>query len=413
MLSDRQIQAGIRTATREILLSDGAAVKGGGSLALRIRPSASGTSAAWQATWKRAGKRGSKALGSYPIVSLSEARARFVDEVQKPLLAGKDPSAIIAMVESPTVEKMFEAYLQYLRDKDTATTATSELLLLTGKYNAVDLLGRNTIAAVIEPADIAALLSKGAKRGARRTTDMQRTAMMAAFNWAMKSAHDYTRDDRTEWGIKYNPVAAVPRDTGANKARDRNLSASEMKHVWAAAPDQSGDVMRLVMATGQRVSEVMRVAGADLDLEAASWTLPARKTKGRKRAHTIPLPRQAVEIFTKLVAFHGDGYLFPARGGAKGEIIGIPSVSRGASRLQGVAPFTPRDLRRTWKSRAGEAGVDRHTRDLIQQHAMTDTGSKFYDHMDYMPKMRAAMATWEAWLDANVMPAAELEQLAA
>lgn len=398
MLSDRQIQAAIRVVTKETVLNDGAQVKGGGSLNLRIRIGTAGPTATWLATWKLAGKRASKSLGNYPIVTLMEARDRFITEVQKPLLAGKNPNAITALVDSPTVEKMFQSYIQYLRDKDTATTHTSEHLLLTGKYNAADLLGRSTIAATVEPDDIASALAKGMKRGARRTTDMQRTAMMAAFNWAMKSTHDYTQENRMDWGLKYNPVAAVPRDQAANRTLDRNLTAEEMKHVWHNAPDQTGDVMRLVMATGQRVIEVRRVAGADIDLQAKLWTMPARKTKGRKSEHLVPLTSQAVAILASLIDLYGEGYLFPARAGAAGELIGIPSISRGASRMEGIKPFTPRDLRRTWKSRAGDAGIDRFMRDLIQQHAQTDTGSKHYDRFDYLPQMREAMNKWEIWL---------------
>lgn len=398
MLTERQIQAAMRAVTGETVLNDGAAGRGSGSLRLRIRAGAKGPNATWQAVWWNAGKQTSKALGRYPDLSLADARRKYETEVRDVLTAGRDPNAVVAMAESPTIEKLFQAYIQYLRDKETATTHTSEHLLLTGKYNAADLLGRNTIASTIEPADIANVLAKGVKRGARRTTDMQRTAMMAAFNWAMKSTHDYTQENRMDWGLKYNPVAAVPRDQAANRTLDRNLSAEEMKHVWDNAPEQSGDVMRLVMCTGQRVIEVMRIAGADVDLKARLWTMPARKTKGRKHTHMVPLTTQAVEILTTLIDLYGDGYLFPARAGAKGDIIGIPSVSRGASRMEGIKPFTPRDLRRTWKSRAGDAGIDRFTRDLIQQHAQTDTGSKHYDRFDYLPQMRDAMTKWEAWL---------------
>lgn len=398
MLTERQIQAAMRAVTSETVLNDGAEGRGSGSLRLRIRAGAKGPAAIWQAIWYSGGKRASKAIGRYPDLSLADARRKFETEVRDVLAAGRDPNAVVAMAESPTIEKLFQAYIQYLRDKETATTHTSEHLLLTGKYNAVDLLGRNTIASTIEPADIANVLAKGVKRGSRRTTDMQRTAMMAAFNWAMKSTHDYTQENRMDWGLKYNPVAAVPRDQAANRTLDRNLTAEEMKHVWHNGPDQTGDVMRLVMCTGQRVIEVMRIAGADVDLKARLWTMPARKTKGRKHTHMVPLTTQAVEILTRLVDMYGDGYLFPARAGAKGDIIGIPSVSRGASRMAGIKPFTPRDLRRTWKSRAGDAGIDRFTRDLIQQHAQTDTGSKHYDRYDYLPQMREAMNKWEIWL---------------
>lgn len=398
MLTERQIQAAMRAVTSETVLNDGAAGRGSGSLRLRIRAGAKGPNATWQAVWWSAGKQTSKALGRYPDLSLADARRKYETEVRDVLAAGRDPNAVVVQAEAPTVEKMFQAYIQSLKDKGAARWDESERLLLTGRHNAADDLGRNTVAATVEPSAIADLLAKGIKRGARRTTDMQRTAMAAAFNWAMKATHDYTQERRMDWGIKYNPVAAVPRDAGANKTRERNLSAEEMKHVWASAPDQTGDVLRLVMATGQRVIEVMRVEGADVDMNARLWTMPAAKTKGRKSMHLVPLPEQAVEIFQRLIDLHGDGYLFPAREGAKGAIIGIPSVSRAASRMDGIKPFQPRDLRRTWKSRAGDAGIDRFTRDLIQQHAQTDTGSKHYDRYDYLPQMREAMNKWEIWL---------------
>ena len=47
-----------------------------------------------------------------------------------------------------------------------------------------------------------------------------------------------------------------------------------------------------------------------------------------------------------------------------------------------------------------DAGIDRFTRDLIQQHAKNDTGSKNYDRADYLPQMQEAMGKWSAWLTA-------------
>jgi integrase len=153
------------------------------------------------------------------------------------------------------------------------------------------------------------------------------------------------------------------------------------------------------------VRETLRVDGADIDLAAATWTMPAYKTKGGKRPHTIPLPPQAVAIFGDLIAQHGAGPLFPARAGATAPHIADTSVNQAVKRWTaavGLAPFIPRDLRRTWKSRTADAGIDRFVRDLIQQHARGDTGSKHYDRADYLPQMRAAMGQWAVWLDAHV-----------
>lgn len=412
MLTEKQIQSAMRAVTSETVLNDSAAGRGGGSLRLRIRKGTKGPNATWFAVWWADKKQASKTLGRYPDVCLADARRKYEAEVRDVLLAGRNPNAVIIQAELPTVEKLFQGYIQTLKDRGASSVVESERQLLTGKYNAADGLGRNRPAAEVEPADIATLLAKGMKRGARRTTDMQRTAMAAAFTWGMKSTNDYTIEQRADWGLKYNPVAAVPRDKAANNTRERNLTADEVRHVWSNAPDQTGDVLRLVLATGQRVKECLTVEGCDVDLKARLWTIPAQKTKGRKTMHLVPLTSQAVELFQQLIALGGSGYLFPARAGAKGAVVGIPSVSRGASRMEGIKPFTPRDLRRTWKSRAGDAGIDRFTRDLIQQHARTDTGSKHYDRYDYLPQMREAMDKWEAWLVKALEPD-QAEDLAA
>lgn len=412
MLTEKQIQAAMRAAKGETVLNDGATGRGGGSLRLRIRAGAKGVNATWFAVWWSDKKQATKALGRYPDVGLADARRKFAVEVRDVLLAGRDPNAVVASVDSPTVERLFTGYIQTLKDRGASSVGESERLLLTGKYNAADSLGRSRPVAEVEPAEIAALLAKGMKRGARRTTDMQRTAMAAAFTWGMKSTNDYTIEHRTDWGLKYNPVAAVPRDKAANNTRERNLTVDEVRHVWSTAPDQTGDVLRLVLATGQRVKECLTVEGCDVDLKAKLWTIPAQKTKGKKTMHLVPLTAQAVELFKHLIALGGDGWLFPARAGSKGAVVGIPSVSRGASRMEGIAAFQPRDLRRTWKSRAGDAGIDRFTRDLIQQHARTDTGSKHYDRYDYLPQMREAMGKWEAWL-AKALEPDQAEDLAA
>lgn len=67
--------------------------------------------------------------------------------------------------------------------------------------------------------------------------------------------------------------------------------------------------------------------------------------------------------------------------------------------------------------RRRQAGVDRFTRDLIQQHAKGDTGSIHYDRHDYGPQMRAGMDRWNDWLEqvlvAPEQPGGALPQLGA
>lgn len=385
-----------------------------GALVLVVRRLANGrTSAQWYAKWKTGGQRRKRAIGRWPDMTLGEARQRHVTVVAPLLLEGKDPRLSSAVVgKLPTVERMFQGYIDHMRAKGRASADEVERSLLTAKaYAAADQLGRNRLASSITDQDVVALVAGFYERGQRGAADKTRAYVSAAFGWARKATNDYTNPDRQDWGITQNPATDVPRDTAASKARDRNLSRDDLRALWSAtrpkAPGFSVDVaacIRLLIACGQRVQETLRIDGADIDLDGGLWRMPAHKTKGGKRPHVIPLPRQAIDVLRELIVEHGDGPLFPARPGAKADLIDHRSIMQAIERWTArddvdVKPFQSRDLRRSWKSRTTDAGIDRFTRDLYQQHAQnSDTGSKHYDFSNYLPMMRDAMAKWSEWI---------------
>ena len=331
---------------------------------------------------------------------------------------GGDPAAERKPSAAPeatkkTVEKLFEGYVASMRARDRVLAPEVERALLKCKANAADAIGRHRPAADITPTDVVDHISTFYHAGHRGAANKQRSYICAAYNWALKSANDYTVpvEQRVDYGLSRNPAADVAKDHGAMKTRDRHLSASELRQLWlATAPGELGFApdtaacLRLLICCGQRVQETLRICGSEVDLEAGLWKMPAHKTKGRKKMHAIPLPKQAIEVLKGQIAAHGDGYLFPPRTGAAGDSLSHMSVMHAVRRWQDsdcvdMPAFQTRDIRRTWKSRANDAGVDRFTRDLIQQHAKGDIGSKVYDQADYVQQMREAMDKWSAWLD--------------
>jgi integrase len=403
MLTDRQIQAAIKTGAA-IELNDGAGGRGTGSLRLRIKPTAAGVSATWFGFWKTDGRKQTKALGRYPDLTLRDARDKFAVEVRSVLQKGKNPRTTVTVAKKPTVQALFEGYLAGLRESGRVSVDQVERALLTGSDAVVKALGSARIASDVDPADVSAYLAKVYRRGSRVAADRTRAYIAAAFNWAIKSTHDYRAENRRDWGIKQNPAAMVKRDSEANQPRERNLSAEELRQLWQSldgdgfAPDTAAAI-RLLILCGQRVRETLRIESHEIDLVGKVWNMPAAKSKIR-RQHAIPLPDQAVPVLSDLITRHGNGQLLPARAG-KGAHLSDAAINRSLARWcqrSGVARFQARDLRRTWKSRAGDAGVDRFTRDLIQQHQKADSGSKHYDRHDYFPQMRAAMDRWSEWL---------------
>lgn len=403
MLTDKTIKAAIAAVQTEVTLNDGATNgRGSGSLVLVVRRLASGqVSAQWFASWKRDGKRQKKQLGRYPETPLALARQMMATDLAPQIRSGKTPKA--ASTEAATVERMFQGYADSMRAKGRASATEVERALLKAKHNAADALGRTKLAADVEAEDVVQFVSKFYARGHRGAADKARSYIASAFAWAIRSANDYTNKNRQDWGVVRNPAADLPKDSGAIGTRDRNLSAAEIRALWHATGFgvETMACVRLLISCGQRVQETLRIEGSEIDLFERVWRMPAHKTKGGARAHTIPLPQQALQPLADLIAIHGTGPLFPARAGSKSALIPHQSINQAIGRWiasTGAVPFQTRDIRRTWKSRTHDAGIDRFTRDLIQQHAKHDTGSKNYDRADYLPQMRQAMDKWQKWL---------------
>jgi len=402
-----QIERAINECTTgETILYDGTGERGVGSLMLVVRP---GRSATWMARWQLAGRRQKMSLGRYPEMPLRDARAAFGERVRLPLLAGKNPKTTAARHGAATVEALFRSYVDKIRAEGKRTWDRFDGVLLSSAPNCADRLGRDRLAADVTPGDVVACIRPWFDAGHRRQADIARTAMQAAFNHGLRSANSYTAEGGCDWGLRMNPAAAVEKDAAASVARDRHLSVEELRLLWSSLDGRgwyadTADAVRLLLLCGQRVRETLRADGADFDLAAGTWNMPGAKTKNGK-PHSLPLPASAVPVVRGLIARHGAGPLFPARAGAKSDRLADTSIGHALARWcasTGLAHCQPRDMRRTWKSRAGEAGVDRFTRDLIQQHAQSDTGSKHYDRTDYTPRMREAMAAWNCWFTANV-----------
>lgn len=319
--------------------------------------------------------------------------------------------------------KMFEAYVASMRAKGRTSADEVERVLLKRKgHNVADAMGRNRPAGDITPMEVVNHVSKIFKGGTRAAADKTRSYIASAYSWAMKSANDYTVAERQDWGIIRNPAADVPKDGQATTARERNLSIDELSKLWRAtaigSPGFSLEVaacIRLLIACGQRVQETLRMEGKEVDLDGRVWTIPAHKTKGRKYPHAVPLPSSIIPELKVLIEVHGDGPIFPIRTASKDELMPFQSIMQAIRRWCDRTEsehFQTRDLRRTWKSRAADAGIDRFTRDLIQQHARGDTGSKHYDKADYFKQMREAMNKWDAWMATNLEKKAPLQLVA-
>lgn len=383
----------MKSCQAETVLRDRTGERGSGVLMLVIRRYSTGVTAMWTGMWQQDGKRRKLQLGRYPDMSLADARALFNARVRDNLAAGRNPAAMAVAAQQPTVQRLFDAYC----DRMAADGKSSAVEVRRCLKFAADHLGPGKLAGDVHASDVSAYLATIYGRGAKVAADRVRSYLSAAFNFGMKSSNDYRAELRQDWGIQVNPVAAIQKDTGASVPRDRALSAKELATFWHALERggfalETRAALRLMICCGQRLRETLRMEAHEVDLDAGVWHIPAPKTKGGRHPHAVPLPSLAVAVIRELLKVHRTGLLMP---------IQDHSVTTAVMRWLDDAPlahFQVRDLRRTWKSRAADAGLDRFTRDLIQQHAKTDTGSRHYDRADYLPLVTDAMKKWDRWL---------------
>jgi integrase len=235
-------------------------------------------------------------------------------------------------------------------------------------------------------------------RGKRSMADHVRCYIRSAYSWGMKSEHDYRSRSPRRFKLVFNPAAGIPTEPKVVGTRWLDDDEWVQLYRWLECPDTPVHppylrAVQLIMLSGQRVEEIAR-------FHETQWDAPERiidwsKTKNT-RPHAIPLPDLAAEL-VESIAPNEYGWYFPSAMDPSKPVSHTTLYAfMWRARDRGVIPHvTNRDLRRTWKTLAGKAGVSKEIRDRIQNHALQDVSSKAYDRWNYMPEKRAGMKKWD------------------
>jgi len=393
----RQVIKRVERTGKQESLTDGEG-RGTGRLVLVIKQMPKRITTDWMAQQWRDGKRTKAKLGSYPSMSLLQAREVYKRDYADLIQKGR--SIKIATDTRPgSVADLFEAYVAHLKDNDKSSWPEAEK----GLNKIADTLGRNRPAREIEPDEITEVIRPIFERGARAMADHVRSYVRSAYSWGMKSEHDYRSTSPRRFQLVYNPAAGIP--TEPKKVGTRWLNEDEYAQLyhWLECPDVPVHppytrAVRILMLTGQRVEEIARLHVDQWD--AKERIIDWSKTKNGK-PHAVPVPSIAAELIESIKP-NEHGWFFPSmKDPTKPVSHGTLYSFMWRQRERGVIPVvTNRDLRRTWKTLAGKAGVPKEIRDRIQNHTLQDVSSKSYDRWNYMPEKRAGMKRWERFVSA-------------
>jgi integrase len=439
MITEAAIKSALKTAPNSgkssIELKDDG-MRGEGRLALLIRVSDTRVSAEWYAVWFRNGKRKVAKIGGYPLMPLADARKVFREDYAPLISRGENPEGVRARkkrdapASDPTVLDLFTAYIEHLKKNGQRWVDPKKYLIgspraPTGRWkgrkttSAATAIGPTKPAKEITHRDVKPHLAEIHKRGAVSSAAHARAFISAAFSFAMASANAYHQTaGEVDWGVTVNPCSAIPVDPNSKKVGTRYLTTSEYRLFWnwLADPVRASiavPVLQMIMLTGQRVQEIIGLTdnpevaeryealGVRMGLfDPIEKILDWSNTKNGD-PHTLPLPQRAVDLM-KVRRVNVHGLYFPQRRHPiHVQTISAPEqlVEEFLKQHPGFAKFTPRDLRRTWKTLAGAAGLSKDIRDRLQNHAKSDVSSRHYDRYEYMAEKRAAVETWAAYVE--------------
>jgi integrase len=278
----------------EQMLSDGF------GLYLKVRPNS--TTKTWVYRFTQNSKTQKMQIGTYPRVSLAEARA-LARELDREHKAGLNPVAernrrknetkLKALEEASkkTVQELFDLWLkiEVTTHKDGGASVCrifkKDVLPEIGCLRVEDVTKRNVIAVV----DL--ILARGSRRMAKITFSLMRQMFKFAVDRDM---------------LIFDPTQSLRKAKigGKDTERDRVLDDVEIQALAVALPasglrEPYKIAIWIALSTLCRIGELTNARWADVDIRGGLWRIPKENSKNGK-SHVIQLSSFARDLFVRL-----------------------------------------------------------------------------------------------------------------
>jgi integrase len=248
----------------------------------------------WRFRYHFDGKEKMISFGSFPEVSLADARGKR-DEARKLLEAGTDPSRkkqldriAAATAARNTFGAIAEEHLQNLQDGGAAETT-----MIKNRWYLQKLASPLTNLPITEitPAEILHLLKRIEKSGRRETARKVRSAIGSVFRLAittLRATNDPTsplRGALLKPNVQHRAAITDEARLGAL------LVAIDEYDGWPTIRA----ALQLIVLTMTRPIELRLMRRSEIAWPKAVWRIPAERMKMR-RPHDVPLSQQAIAI---------------------------------------------------------------------------------------------------------------------
>ncbi|HFZ9214272.1 TPA: tyrosine-type recombinase/integrase [Salmonella enterica subsp. diarizonae serovar 61:r:-] len=392
----------------------------GDGLYLRYREN--DKSPVWRFRYRLAGKSRVMQIGTYPAMSLAQAR-RTVRELAARVTLGFDVAGEKQERKAEAAEKLAQAQ-NALTFAGLAEEFCERMIKPRWEHPGfvTGIINRSILPYIghmrpedIETRDVDNILRKLTADGKRVTANKVLQFTRRIFEYGIRRQM-----------LEHNPAQrlTVADAGGFMRGRTRWLTREEITRLFqemSAAKRFSRDnalAIRLLLALCCRKMELVSAPWEEFDLDGGVWYLGRAKRfnveKGRLEPWNpkngekldIPLPAPAVTWLTELKERAGGSpWLFPAR---KKRHRGLPhmeasTLDAALAKLRKAMPdvphFTIHDLRRTGRTHLAALGVDPVIAERCLNHRIGGVEG-IYDQHTYFDERRAGLTKWADWLEA-------------
>lgn len=352
----------------------------------------------WRLKYRIDGKEKRLSLGTYPAVTLVQAR-RTRDEARALLANGVDPSTDRKETKrqaSVAANDSFEAVAREWHKSWSATRTPKHAAQVIQRLE-VDVfpeIGPVPVKKVTAPM----LLAIAKKVEARGANDLARRAFQNAGQ-VLRYAVGHGLVDQ-------NVAAQVRPGDVLQPVKERHfarLDARDIPELLAKIDAYDGYprtrmALRLIALTFVRTSELINAEWAEFDLKAKLWRIPPERMKANL-PHIVPLSRQSIEVIEAIRESGSRGdVLFPGERDHE-RCMSNNTILGALYRMGYRGRMTGHGFRGVASTILHEQG---HRHDLIElqlAHQERDKISAAYNFATYLPQRAEMMQSWADHLD--------------
>lgn len=368
-------------------------LKDGRGLFLEINPKGGKW---WRFRYSFEGKENRLSLGTYPDISLIEARDRR-DDARKLLASGINPSDQRRQEKVESSEELtFEFVAKEWAKKfsDSWTEGHAELTLRRLELNIFPYIGSLNINAITAPV-LLECLRRIEARGALEVCRRVRGICSMIFRYAIacgKAERDPAADLLGALAQPKKQHRATITDPGKVGQLMRDIDNCKASLVVYCA-------LRLAPLTFVRPGELRNAEWSEFNLEDAEWRIPAARMKMREQ-HIVPLSRQSLSILEELRPLTGSGkFLFPSLR-TQARVMSDNTINVALRRIgYEKDEICGHGFRAMASTLLNELGWNSDAIERQLAHGERNKVRAAYNHAQLLPERRKMMQAWADYLD--------------